>query len=196
MRITEAGLRRVIREELLRETRVTPDNLPEDVSFKLRVSSGRSFIHVHAHRRGLNIGTVTAGRVKNETSPCRDAYEVVGSVSDLKGLGPLLYDIAMEAASEFGGGLMSDRMSVSDDAQRVWRKYQNSRPDVERLQLDSQENELTPTHTDNCDVRISKSFVDDGWPDFPLSGVYRKPGMETIRRLVRMKKIQIDGMDI
>jgi hypothetical protein len=196
MRITGSQLRQIIREELLREVRITPDNLPEDVTFKLRISSAKNFIHVFARRGGLEIGQVTTSRVSDEASPCRDAYEVVSSGVKLKGLGPLLYDIAMEAASEFGGGLMSDRMSVSDDAQRVWSKYQNVRTDVERLQLDSQENELTPTYTDNCDVRISKSFVDDGWPDFPLSGVYRKPGMETIRRLVRMKKIQIDGMDI
>ena len=78
----------------------------------------------------------------------------------------------------------------------VWQKYQDDRPDVNRAQLDSEENELTPTHIDNCSVSIAKSFVDDGWPDHPLAGVYRKPGMETIRRLVRMKKLQVDGMDI
>jgi len=198
VRITERQLRRIIREEILREVRITPDNLPDDFALKLRVtgSGTGSRIVVMAIRDGANYGSVEAIRVKNEMSPCRDAYEVLFSRVTRRGFGPLLYDIAMEAATELGGGLMSDRMVVSSDAQRVWQKYQDGRSDVERMQLDSEENELTPTHTDNCSVSISKSFVDDGWPDHPLSGVYRKPGMETIRRLVGMRKLQVDGMDI
>ena len=43
-----------------------------------------------------------------------------------KGLGPLLYDIAIEAS----GGLMADRTSVSGEAEAVWDKYMSSRPDV------------------------------------------------------------------
>ena len=198
MRISEGQLRRIIREELLREVRITPDNLPDDFALKLRVtgSGTGSRIVVMAMRDGVNYGSVEAIRVKNEMSPCRDAYEVLFSRVTRKGFGPLLYDIAMEAATELGGGLMSDRMVVSDDAQRVWGKYQNDRPDVERMQLDSEENELTPTNADNCNVLNAKSFADDGWPDHPLAGVYRKPGMETIRRLVGMKKLQVDGLDV
>jgi hypothetical protein len=103
----------------------------------------------------------------------------------------------MEAATEIGGGLISDRFVVSDDAQRVWRKYQDNRSDVNRKQLDSMEDELTPgEEDDNCDVRISKSYAGEEWADFPLSGAYRKPGMETIRRLVNLRKMQVDGLDI
>ena len=196
MRLTESQLRRIIREELLREVRIIPDNLPDDFTLKLRVTGAGGRIVVLAVRDGASYGGVEAVRVKNEMSPCRDAYEVVFSRASRRGLGPLMYDIAMEAATELGGGLMSDRMVVSDDAQRVWGKYQNDRPDVERMQLDSEENELTPAHTDNCNVLNAKSFADDGWPDHPLAGVYRKPGMETIRRLVSMKKLQVDGLDI
>jgi len=196
MRITERQLRRIIREELLHEIRITPDNLPDGITLKLIVSNSGGRIVVLAMRDGERTGGVEALRTRSERSPCRDAYEINFSHSSRRGLGPLMYDIAMEAASELGGGLMSDRFVVSNDAQRVWRTYQNDRPDVDRMQLDSEENELTPTHTDNCSVSISKSFVDDGWPDHPLSGVYRKPGMETIRRLVGMRKLQVDGMDI
>ena len=196
MRITERALRRIIRETLLHETRITPDNLPNALVLTLKVSPGGNTINVRATRFGDGYGTVEAHRTRSKMSPCRDAYEVTFSRSLYKGLGPLLYDIVMEVASEIGGGLMSDRMSVSDDAQRVWRTYQDGRTDVERAQLDSEENELTPTYTDNCDVEIVKSFAGDEWYDHPLAGVYRKPGMETIRRLVSMKRLQVDGMDI
>ena len=195
MRITERQLRRIIREALLREVRITPDDLPDGIALRLRVSSGGNIIDVTAIRDGKNLGWVQAHRSKNFPA-CRGAFEVVNSLAVRKGLGPLLYDIAMEAATEIGGGLMSDRMTVSDAAQRVWMKYQEDRPDVEYLKLDSVENEKTPPDTDNCDVMIAKSFAGDDWYDHPLAGVYRKRGMETIRRLVRMKRLQIDGMDI
>jgi hypothetical protein len=102
----------------------------------------------------------------------------------------------MEAATVLGGGLMADRFAVSDDAQRVWKKYQEDRPDVTYLKLDSEENEKTPPFEDNCNVLNAKAHAGDDWYDHPLAGVYRKPGMETIRRLVRMKRLQVDGMDI
>lgn len=192
MRIGESTLRSIIRQELLREVRITPDNLPDGISLRLRVTSSGKYIVVSADRDGTNIGKIEAGKVTR----CYGAFEVLGSKSARRGLGPLLYDIAMEAATELGGGLMSDRFVVSDDAQRVWRKYQNDRPDVTRMQLDSLENELTPAEVDNCPVDISKSFSGDSWPDDPLSGAYRKPGMETIQKLVSMRRLQVDGMDI
>jgi len=195
MRITEARLRQVIRDELLREVRITPDNLPDDIALRLRVSTGGNIIDVTAIRDGKNLGWVQAHRSRGNPS-CRGAFEVVNSLAVRKGLGPLLYDIAMEAATEIGGGLMSDRMTVSDAAQRVWRKYQEDRPDVTYLKLDSVENEKTDPYEDNCDVMIAKSFAGDDWYDHPLAGVYRKPGMETIQRLLRMKRLQVDGMDI
>ena len=91
---------------------------------------------------------------------------------------------------------MSDRDVVSDAAQRVWSKYQNDRPDVTYLKLDSEENERTDPLDDNCNVLNAKAHAGDDWYDHPLAGVYRKPGMETIRRLVSMKRLQVDGMDI
>lgn len=195
MRITESLLRSLIRTTLLREVRITPDNLPDDIALRLRVATGGNIIDVTAVRDGKNLGWVQAHRSRN-FPPCRGAFEVVNSLAVRRGLGPLLYDIAMEAATQIGGGLMSDRMTVSDAAQRVWQKYQEDRPDVDYLKLDSIENERTPPETDNCDVMIAKSFAGDDWYDHPLAGVYRKPGMETIRKLLRMKRLQVDGMDI
>jgi hypothetical protein len=41
------------------------------------------------------------------------------------GTGPLMYDIAMELAGD--RGIMSDRMTTSDDAARVWEYYLDNR---------------------------------------------------------------------
>jgi len=196
MRITEGQLRRIIRETLLHEIRITPDNLPDDIALTLKISPGGDMITVSTWKDGKGHGTVEARRTRSRRSPCRGAYEVVYSRSWRKGLGPLLYDIVMEAASEIGGGLMSDRDVVSDAAQRVWSKYQNDRPDVTYLKLDSEENERTDPLDDNCNVLNAKAHAGDDWYGHSLAGVYRKPGMEIIRRLVSMKRLQVDGMDI
>jgi len=203
MQIKEEQLRQIIREELLHEIRITPDNLPDGIMLKLKVTDGGNIIIVNAWKddpRRLvsygDLGTVEAHRTRSRRSPCRGAYQVMYSRSFRKGFGPLLYDISMEAASEIGGGLMSDRDVVSDDAQRVWRKYQEDRPDVAYLKLDSEENERTDPLDDNCNVLNAKEHAGDDWYGHPLAGVYRKPGMETIRRLVSMKRLQVDGMDI
>ena len=198
MRIRESRIRRIIREEILREVRIDAYNLPAGVTFRLKVSESWGTILLVALKRDFEIGRIEARmRSVGLQGPCREAFMIGYSRSQIDGLGPLMYDIVMEAATEIGGGLISDRFVVSDDAQRVWRKYQDDRPDVDRLQLDSLEDELTPgDEEDNCDVRISKSYAREEWPDYPLSGAYRKPGMETIRRLVNLRKLQVDGLDV
>lgn len=47
------------------------------------------------------------------------------------GWGPLLYDKALEYATQQGKGLISDRTSVTPEAQRVWEYYHQHRSDVE-----------------------------------------------------------------
>ena len=186
------------RRGILREARIDAYSLPAGVTFKLKVSDSWGAILLVALKRDFEIGRIEASmRNIDVQGPCREAFVIGYSRSQIDGLGPLMYDIVMEAATEIGGGLISDRFVVSDDAQRVWRKYQEDRPDVDRKQLDSMEDELTPgEEDDNCDVRISKSYAREEWADFPLSGAYRKPGMETIRRLVNLRKMQVDGLDI
>jgi hypothetical protein len=44
------------------------------------------------------------------------------------GVGPMMYDIAMELAGD--AGIMSDRMNTSDAAARVWEFYIDNRTDV------------------------------------------------------------------
>lgn len=92
------------------------------------------------------------------------AFEV--AIADAKkGYGPLLYDVAMEYASEKGGGLMADRHTVSDAALNVWRRYMQ-RPDV-----------VTHEMPDN-----------ETWSEPPLSLRFTKEPA-TIRRLEALGKL-------
>ena len=108
---------------------------------------------------------------------CGDAWMVGGSGAQ-EGFGPMLYDIAIEWATQNGGGLVSDRGSVSREAQRVWSYYMQNRNDVTAHQLDDLENTLTPEDEDNCDQNIGRETVTgmyDTWQDSQLSKRYTKP---------------------
>lgn len=125
--------------------------------------------------------------------PCSAAREVSVSGSKDFGMGPLAYDLAIESS----GGLMSDRLEVSDEARAVWDYYLNSRSDVQSFQLDNSVDDLTPgLEDDNClqnSARVvagqrkvpSVDSADSSWVKSPLSKVYRKPGtpvMDELRR--------------
>ena len=63
-----------------------------------------------------------------------DLYQV-GLSGATKGYGPRLYDVVMEAVTENGAMLTSDRSLVSGDAKRVWEYYFNNRGDVKKTPL-------------------------------------------------------------
>ena len=111
---------------LLMEVAYTPDTVPEDVTFKLVVKQGGLFSTITASTgEGSSlIGGVRAARALSDRSeePCFDGFEVALS-NAAQGLGPLLYDIVMEVASEIGGGLYSDRSEVSREARNIWNYY-------------------------------------------------------------------------
>ena len=65
MRITEGQLRQLIREELLHETRITPDNLPDGFTLKLKVTAGGDMIIVSASKDGNGHWTVEAQRTRS-----------------------------------------------------------------------------------------------------------------------------------
>ena len=122
---------------------------------------------------------------------CGNAWEVAAA-SAPHGWGPLLYDVAMEWASLNGGGLISDRSRVSDDARAVWRYYNENRPDVTIHQLDDRQNTLTPDKEDNCDQTIAGHDglpdPEDNWINSPLSKRYTAPP-KTIRKLKSLKRL-------
>ena len=96
-----------------------------------------------------------------------------------QGWGPLLYDLAIELATERAGGLIADRSSVSREARDVWNYYMNNRSDVEGVQLDDQRNTLTPEDEDNCDQDVATSDeqgmrMPKNWKDDALSKRWTK----------------------
>ena len=85
---------------------------------------------------------INAGYFQNDTRSgyataykMRDYLYYVGLSSATSGYGPKLYDVLMEAATEKGAMLTSDRSMVSGDAKNVWGYYFNNRPDVQKTPL-------------------------------------------------------------
>lgn len=186
MRNTESLLRQLIREALLREAALTPDAaVGLDLKFIIDSHAGHRVVFC------VESGSRTVGALylaRGKSGPCLGAYEVVMSNSLIDGLGPLLYDIALEMAG--ADGIMSDRKIVSNDARSVWKYYGERRGDVDTEQLDSIPGVLTPDYEeDDCEQRSAAKYGD--WKDSPLSKVYRKGGTETIRGLLRLGILEI-----
>ena len=119
---------------------------------------------------------------------CGRAGGVVQSSTAKTGLGPLAYDVAIEAQE--GMGLISDRASISPDALAVWDYYMKNRPDVEVVQLDDQYNTLTPEDEDNCDQTMADSYGLGDWQSSSLSKLYKKSGtpvMDELRKRGMLK---------
>jgi len=121
---------------------------------------------------------------------CGGAGGVVQSATAKTGMGPLAYDVAIEAQE--GMGLISDRGDVSSDARAIWDYYMNNRPDVIKQQLDDQNNWLTPGNDDNCNQEIEgtggtavEMFPDspNAWVDSSLSKLYKKSGTPVMDEL-------------
>ena len=119
---------------------------------------------------------------------CAGAW-VISSTEATKCWGPLLYDIAIEWATENGEGLTPDRSSVSVDAVKVWDYYLTKRPLVNADQLDDLKNSLTDPEEDNCRQFSAKDYAGDNWADTPLSKKYTK-APETLAQLRKMGKIR------
>ena len=130
---------------------------------------------------------------------CSDAW-MVSFTNAKDGWGPMLYDIAMEWATEHGGGLMSDRSSVSKDAYNVWDYYKNNRSDVEVRQLDMPNDWFKNGPKDDCKQGSTWKWIaktnsdEEKWTEVPLSKVYRRPGMKTINALKAAGKFRMHSV--
>ena len=195
MRITEGRLRNIIRESLLKEARYTPKTLiDKGLKITIRQNSREVYIDCGGPRGpkdawGYLWIDTDVKRDKEKGGPCLNAWEVkVSEVSD-SGMGPLLYDIAMELSGEHG--LMPDRYEVSEEARSLWDFYLKRRYDIEIRQLDNLADELTPGYEkDNCDqwTALQDRSAPD-WDISSLSKVYRSKGTPTIEALDSARKI-------
>ena len=177
-------LRKYIRQVLLTEAMKTPADLPDNVIIVIETVDN-DYMEVYyadandpSDMRTNPSGSITIYPTEpDREGECNNAWVVGGSDAD-DGWGPLLYDVAIEWATQNGGGLISDRGSVSDEAQGVWNYYMRNRSDVTAHQLDDLNNSLTPEEEDNCDQDIGRGTVTgmyDTWVDSALSKRYTKP---------------------
>jgi len=124
--------------------------------------------------------------------PCLNGFSIA-SAKTTRGWGPLLYEVALEWASQGGrAGLMADRRGVSDYAVAVWDKYL-VRGDVDKKQLDIDPAGAKQFHTqqltpdipeDDCSQRsAARHGGSDGWQDTSISKLYNKPNAEVMSAL-------------
>jgi len=158
---------------------LTPADLPNaTVHIKKTSGGGGGFLIQVRHPEDWIMGELRIA-IPLGMGECHGAYEVTSSLAEVRGLGPLLYDIAMELAGK--RGIMSDRRSVSHDARRVWKFY-DSRGDTKKKQLDNPQGWLTP-EDDSDDCR--QDSAGKNWVESPLSRVNYKnstPVLDDLRR--------------
>ena len=127
------------------------------------------------HASGI-FGTVGIELLRGWGDPDCDGAWIITNTVATPGYGPLLYDVAIEWATLYGSGLVSDRYNVSDDARKVWAKYADDRIDVEKFQCDDTSNTLTPIDSDNLEQHAAKKTAPRGsnFTGSPLSKRYSK----------------------
>ncbi len=167
---------------------------PDGSWFEIEPDDAEKYVGRKIVQTGIPYGEVQIRKATFQGS-CLDGFEVFGSGAT-RGFGPLLYEVALEYASQKGGGLMADRNSVSKYALNVWSEYEKRGPEVKNNQLDidldkttmgdflkTQVDNLTATPEDDCNQ--SKTIRDLGtdWNKSPLSKIYIKKSSDTMKAL-------------
>tara|TARA_X000000950_G_C13833610_1_gene627230 strand:- start:134 stop:769 length:636 start_codon:yes stop_codon:yes gene_type:complete len=207
-------LRQYIRQVLLTEVAKGPADLPDDIFIQVRnrgelaefefVKKAGEYKHIPTYSRTREKDDGIYGSIQlysveaSEVGPCSNAFMISWSGAT-SGYGPMLYDLAMEWATANGGGLIADRSTVSDEARAVWDYYLNNRSDIEIVQLDDPNNELTDVEEDNCDQEIAggqnylypkpPERVDPDWSRSALSKMYRKTNDSMTKELKALGKL-------
>ena len=173
-------LRQYIRQVLLTEGMKTSADLPDNVVVVINATDTIAVIY-YGKIEDPNKEADLYGEIQiyapsdSYYGNCGNAWMVGGSAA-AHGWGPLLYDVAIEWATQNAGGLIADRNSVSEAAEAVWRHYMTSRSDdVKALQMDDLDNYFTPQEEDNCNQDSAMDHEGpNGWMDSPLSKRYTK----------------------
>ena len=119
-------------------------------------------------------------------------FRIIETFDTTRGIGPLLYEILIEKASESGSFLMSDREEVSEEAKRVWDVFM-VRSDIKKIQLDINREEASYYRTDQLtpdfdgdDTSMAAAITYSGkqkWKDSSLSKGYAKENLNILQRL-------------
>ena len=166
-------LRNYVRCLLLTESAKTVSEIPDDVAvvitdvgdeldFKIQFkttaktkwsnSNRLKNLGENLHESGI-FGVIVIKRISPKHGKCNDAMYVSWSQA-AKGWGPILYDIAIELATELSGGLVADREHVSYHAQKIWAYYDSNRSDVTKVQLDNLEDSFKDGPFNDCTPAI------------------------------------------
>lgn len=204
-------LRQYIRQILLTEAAKGPADLPDNVVVVINPNRGYEVeiyygiagnIFLRPEKSDGVYGSISIYGIQGhpDYGNCGGAM-MVGRSYAASGWGPLLYDVAIEWATQNAGGLIADRSTVSDDAESVWGYYMQNRSDVTAHQLDDPFNLLTPEDEDNCDQEVAggghsmyggdKDFGSE-WVNSPLSKRYTKPPT-TMDALKNAGKLEVLG---
>lgn len=167
---------------------------PDGSWFEIEYDDSEVFRGGEVVQTGIPHGEVMI-RKEDVNGNCLGAFEVFSSDAT-RGFGPLLYEVALEYASQKGGGLMSDRNSVSDYAEYVWSEYEKRTPGVKNKQLDvdldkttmadflkTRIDNLTATPEDDCNQTKAIRDLGADWNKSPLSKVYIKKSTEVMSAL-------------
>ena len=195
MKLTEAVLKQLIME-VLEEGMNTADQLPDDVYIVAFMHKENKAMFAFSDSEGEVLmpwmsstdeendvwGDVSFWLPGSKKYPCSNAC-IVAVTEVSKGWGPLLYDLAMEAATILGNSLTPDRSTVSDEAQSVWKYYLNKRTDIQVAQLDNEKDSFENGIDDDCTQKAARASSKSGeWMNSPLSKVYSKEPT-TLRQL-------------
>jgi TP901 family phage tail tape measure protein len=149
---------------------------------QILLSQGSSGIEARYNPNATRAGFVKAKKWK-------DDIWTVGLSQASKGYGPKLYDVVMEAVTELGGMLTSDRATVSGAAKSVWDYYFKNRGDVKKTPLPRE------AWTGNYAMIDEKlRGAEDTWPpkDDPAwtlqSGYKKSPSLINDTKLVKRIK--------
>ena len=193
--LAENKVRRIVRRRLMEGAGMGVDALvANDVYITIEDTSPGFYIYISDEN-----GNQLDGRVWGEISlrppyreeygsgPCGGAFEAV-QMSAAKGWGSLVYDVGIELGTQLGGGLMSNRLSMSKAEADIWNNYYNSRGDVQSHQLDLRDmdiqaakrkgirlQKLNPDNPED-ECRQKKAFRSAGekWDQSPLSKRFTK----------------------
>ena len=196
-------LRQYIRQILLTEAAKTHHDIPDGYWIGMReadgewarweIMKGSPSYYKEAYPPEDSIyGHIEIGKVhKNYYGNCLDAWNIrLSKAAD--GFGPMLYDLAIEYATDAGSGLISDRGQVMPPAHAVWEFYDLYRDDVEKIQLDNLEDSFNNGPEDDCDQGVN-SFERSGnkkpWMESALSKMYRAKYSGKIKELEKLGKL-------
>ena len=167
---------------------------PDGSWFDIEHDDAEQYLGRKVVQTGIPYGEVQI-RKEDGNGNCLNGVEVFASGAT-RGFGPLLYEVALEYASQKGGGLMADRNSVSDYALNVWSNYEMRGDPVKNKQLDidlmktkipaelgGEIDNLTATPDDDCNQSKTVRSYGMDWNESPLSKIYIKKSSDVMKAL-------------